>query len=60
MSLAYNYPNSTIVTDTLRAVRTFSFGRSGDEMPVTGISGAPCLNCADAAAIAHTRLVLTR
>jgi RHS repeat-associated protein len=53
VSLVYNYPNSTTVTDTLGAVRTFSFGRSGDEMPVTSITGAPCLNCADAAATTY-------
>lgn len=53
VSLTYNGPNSTTVTDALGAVRTFSFGRSGDQTPVTSISGAPCLNCGDAAATTY-------
>ena len=54
VTVAYNYPNSTTVTDALGAIRTFSFGRFGEAMPVTGISGAPCLqNCADAASTTY-------
>jgi RHS repeat-associated protein len=53
VSLVYNDASSTTVTDALGAVRTFSFGRSGDQMPVTGITGAPCPNCADAAATTY-------
>ncbi len=53
VSLVYNGPNSTTVTDALGAVRTYSFGRSGDQMPSTAISGAPCLNCAGAAATTY-------
>ena len=54
VSLVYNYPNSTTVTDALGAVRTFSFGRFGEAMPVIAIGGVPCLfNCADAAATTY-------
>jgi RHS repeat-associated protein len=53
VSLVYNGPNSTTVTDALGAVRTYSFGRSGDQMPSTAISGAPCPNCGGAAATTY-------
>ncbi len=52
VSLDYN-GNSTTVTDVLGATRTFTFGRSGDRVPVTNISGDPCHNCADAAATTY-------
>ena len=53
VSLAYNYPNSTTVTNALGAVTTLSFTSSGDQMPVTSITGSPCMTCDDSAATTY-------
>jgi RHS repeat-associated protein len=53
VTLVYNADSSVTTTDALGAVRTFTFGRSGDRNLVTGISGSQCPTCQESAATTY-------
>jgi YD repeat-containing protein len=47
VTLVYNSDTNVTVTDSLGAVRTFSYERHGDLNLVSGISGSQCPTCRD-------------
>jgi RHS repeat-associated protein len=52
-SLAYNADGTVTMTDTLGAVRTFTFSRVGDRNLTSGISGSQCPTCGEGKATTY-------
>ena len=46
-TFTYNVDGSVTVKDPLKAIRTFTYGRYGDQNRVIGISGSKCPTCID-------------